>query len=98
MNKKINRADYAWVITESQDGGDIFVGLGRENGRSFIPVTRTREEGQALLSKLPAGQSGQRQVEAIHKSRILDQAAQQGFAVYLVDEAGKVLEKLQEIK
>ena len=98
MNNNIDEKDYAWVITEAHDGEDIFLGLSNDKGEQFIPVTQSKEEALILLPRLPAGQGGKRQVEAVHKKQILLQAAEQGFAVYLVDQEGKIREQLQETK
>lgn len=98
MNNKVDEKDYAWVITEARDEDEIFLGLGNDKGEQFIPVTQSREEALVLLQKLPAGQGGKRQVEAVHKKQILLQATEQGFAVHLVDQNGKILEQLQKIK
>ena len=94
MNNKVDEKDYAWVVTEDRQGEEIFLGLVNDKGEQFIPVTQSKEEALALLQKLPAGQGGKRQVEAVHKKQIMQHADKEGFVVYLVDNEGKILEQL----
>ena len=87
MVKEIDPANYVWVITDYSGPEETFLGLTHPDGQPFIPVTATREEAEALLEKLPPGE-GKREVEAIHKGGLIQEAARQGFAVYLVDGQG----------
>ncbi len=94
MSDKVKKEDYLWIITETRpDQEETLVGMSHPQGEAFIPATREKDQALILLGRLPAGR-GDRQVEAIHRVRLLDQAAEQGFVVYLVDEQGRVLERL----
>lgn len=97
-DKKGQQADYVWVIVESAGDDENFVGLSdSQSGETFVPVTSEREQGLMLLGRLPAGPQGaKREVEAIHKKRILELAGGEGFSVYLVDQDGKFLGRLDQ--
>lgn len=94
MSDQVDPKDYIWVVTEELAGNETLVGLSREDGGTFIPVTETKEEGLALLAQLPVGQGGKREVAATHKSRLLDEAKQNGFEVIRVNAKGELLERL----
>lgn len=95
LEAKVNLKDYVWVVVEVRGGSESFLGLADADGQTFVPVTAAKEQAYQLLAKLPAaGDGAQRQVEAIHRQRIAEEAARQGFLVYLVDETGRVVEKM----
>lgn len=95
QEQAVNTKDYVWVVVEVRGGQESFLGLSDETGQSFVPVTEAKEQAYMLLGKLPASSDGaQRQVEAIHINRIAQEAAGQGYLVYLVDENGRVIKRL----
>lgn len=92
---KVDQSKYVWVITEVKNGEDTFVGLSDPEGASFLPVCETKEHALMLLGRLPKGE-GERQAEAINKQGLLNEARNEGFAVYLVDPEGSVKERLDQ--
>ena len=91
----VNGKDYVWVIVEIRGQAESFLGLDDGHGQTLIPVTAEKDSALMLLGKLPlAGDGAQRQVEAIHRQRLGAIAAEQGFAVDLVDAQGRVLQRL----
>jgi hypothetical protein len=92
---KVDQAAYVWVITETINGEDTFVGMSDPEGASFLPVCESKEEALMLMGRLPKGE-GQRQAEAIHKQGLLTEAQSEGFAVYLIDSEGTVKERLDQ--
>ncbi|MCB2188931.1 MAG: hypothetical protein KQJ78_21125 [Deltaproteobacteria bacterium] len=96
-NQEVNPEDFVWVLTEFKGvDEENFVGLTGPRGEDFVPVTRDREEAQALLARIPARteEGWKRQVETIHRDDIIHQANQRGFAVYLVSPEGRIEEVL----
>lgn len=95
MQTGMNAKDYVFIIVESQGEKESFVGLQDPGGERFLAVTGEREQGQALLERLPPPAEGViRRLELIHRTQIVDQASQEGFMVYKVDGRGRVLERL----
>ncbi len=101
MQKKneVNPEDYYWVITVTErsketDTGwfESLLGLADEDGTQFVPVTAEKFEAETLLRLLPpAGHPDTlRQVEAMHKDLVRQQADEHGFNIYLVDGAGRI--------
>lgn len=103
QKQPVNPADYVWVITVTKrfedtgrDWEESLLGLADDQGNQFVPVTTEREAAQALLYKLPPepDKMVERQVEAMNKALVRQQAQEGGFDVYLVDGAGRVLGQL----
>lgn len=95
QQQAVESKNYVWVIVEVRGAAETFLGLDDGQGHSFVPVTAEKDAALMLLGKLPLASDGaQRQVEAIHRQRLGDIAAEQGFAVDLVDAQGRVLERL----
>lgn len=92
----VNPEDYVWVVIEIKGTDENFLGLENDAGERFVPVTASREDAQALLDRLPAAPQGTiRQIEATHKKQIAATAAEQDFAVYLVDGQGVLQGRLE---
>lgn len=92
---KVDQAAYVWVITETKNGEETFVGLSDPEGAPFLPVCETKEDALMLLGRLPKGE-GERQAEAIHKQGLMTEARNEGFAVYLIDPEGTVKQRLDQ--
>ncbi len=94
MSQGVRPEDYVWVVVEKQGGQENFLGVGLPHGGQFIPATKTKEEGLMLLGKLPQAAGLVREVESIHKFRLVEEAKLQGFAVFVVDSQGQIIERL----
>lgn len=95
LNQAVRPEDYLWVIVEKSGGQESFLGLNSADGRTFIPAVPSRDQGLMLMGRLPAAQAGVvRELEAINRNILHDQAAAQGFAVFVVDENGRILREL----
>ena len=93
MEKQTANEDYVWVITQGPEYEENFVGLVDDQNAKFVPVTMEKFEAEAIKARLP-NESGQLQVEAIHREQLIKEAGEQGFAVKLVDAAGVVKQTL----
>lgn len=95
MNQAVRPEDYLWVVVEKSGGQESFLGLNGADGRTFIPAAPSRDQGLMLLGRLPAAAPGtMRELEAIHHNVLLKQAGEHGFAVFVVDENGRILREL----
>ncbi|MEW5911714.1 MAG: hypothetical protein AB1814_04105 [Thermodesulfobacteriota bacterium] len=94
MEPKVDQSNYVWVIVERRGAEESFLGLAHQDGGQFIPVTAEKDQALMLLGRLPAAQDAERSVEAMHRQQIAEQAQAEGFAVYLVDAQGKIIERL----
>ncbi|MCF8034495.1 MAG: hypothetical protein K9K66_13280 [Desulfarculaceae bacterium] len=94
MSDKKDDTQYVWVVTERGKDYENFLGLEDEAGERFIPVTAEKDQALILLGRLPNNPEVQRTVEAMHREQIGEAARDDGFALYLVDENGKILERI----
>ncbi|KIX11780.1 hypothetical protein [Dethiosulfatarculus sandiegensis] len=99
MESQNKKEGYLWIITQSEENAeDSFVGLEDEQGEQFIPATESKEEALILMGRLPRDQGGKLQVEAIHQTRLLDEAGRSGFNVFKVDQDGRLLGRVSTEK
>ncbi len=95
MSQAARREDFIWVIVEKRGDQESFLGLTREDGKTFILATEDRDQGMMLQGRLPQPEAGvQRDLEAINKARLLQQAQEEGMSVYMVDAQGHFLRQL----
>ena len=93
-DKNIDQSQYVWVVTERGKDYEHFLGLEDEAGQRFVPVTAEKDQILMLLGRLPDNPDVIRTVEAMHRSQIGEAAQDDGFSLYLVDEKGRILERL----
>jgi hypothetical protein len=95
LNQTVRPENYLWVIVEKRGGEESFLGLTSAGGQTFIPAAPERDQGLMLMGRLPAAEAGvTRELEAIHQNLLAKQAKEQGFAVYVVDDQGRILREL----
>lgn len=95
MADKADASQYVWVIVERTRNDENFLGMAGEDGEMFIPVTAEKDQALMLVGRLPETEGVfLRNVEAIHRAQLLGQAQDEGFSVYLVDDKGRILERL----
>ncbi|MCB2227527.1 MAG: hypothetical protein KQH53_12690 [Desulfarculaceae bacterium] len=95
MSDKTDESKYVWVITQRGKDYENFLGLEDEAGERFIPVTAEKDHALILMGRLPVDPDVQRTVEAMHREQIGEAARDDGFSLYLVDENGKILERIE---
>jgi hypothetical protein len=91
---KKSQEDYLWVITETISDNESILGMASNEVDKFIPATKSKDEALILMGRMPPAESGERQVEAIHKDRLMQRAAEDGYTVYLVDQTGRVIQSI----
>ena len=73
-----------------------FVGFSDDKtGKKFLPVFKTKQDAKACFAKLPKDVfNGKYDVHAVIEDDLVTTAKDKGHDVYLVDEAGKILNQL----
>ena len=94
MSQETNTEDYLFIITEIKNNEESIVGMAGDDMDQFFPATKTKEEALVLMGRLPDEPGAERQVEAIHKDRLLSQAGAAGYRVFVVNMKGAILERL----
>jgi hypothetical protein len=84
-----------WVYVAVMDPGanEQYVGLVDADETSFIPAFLTKDEAQTCLINMPREKNKKYEVQAILYEELASDAIKNGFAVYLLDGQGKIMEK-----
>ena len=87
---------WVYVIVQDPEGSEKFLGLqDTESEIQFIPAFSSKEEATAGMYRLPLKTDPKkREVQAIILEDILFYAKENGFAVFVLDGDGKVLERM----
>lgn len=104
MAEKNEMPEWVWVVVEKEAGSKPFLELEaggpllaleeETRGLSFIPVFRTQEAGQAGRHGLAGKPGAEYELQAIRLSVVAEAARARGFDIYILDEDGRVLERL----
>ncbi len=95
MHPLIKENPMVWVVVQTQGGAESFVGQHDQKlDIAYIPFFREKEDaqrGQILMRKVKGRKY---EVQAIRCRELARDAAQSGFLLFLLDEDGRILEKI----
>ncbi|MBL0713738.1 MAG: hypothetical protein JJV98_08545 [Desulfosarcina sp.] len=95
MHALIEENQMVWVVVQTADGIETFVGQHHQDlDITFIPFFREKEDartGQILMRK---EKGCKYEVQAVHCKELAQDAARNGFLLFLLDEDGHILEKI----
>lgn len=98
--KKVRAADqWVWVVVQDPGGHEQF--LGQQDPQAdiaFIPAFSSKEAAQQGFLKLVRQPDQKYEVQAILREELAKDAAAGGFVIYLLNEHGKILEKIKPQK
>ena len=95
MHPLIEENPMVWVVVQTQGGTESFVGQHDQKlDIVYIPFFREKEDaqqGQILMRKVKGRKY---EVQAIRCRELARDAARSGFLLFLLDEDGRILEKI----
>ena len=95
MTNLIKENLMVWVVVQNEGGRETFVGQHDQDlNIAYIPIFREKEEaqkGQLLMNK---EKGGKYEIQAIRCQALARDAARSGFLLFLLDEDGRILEKI----
>ena len=95
MSTDIDGNAWVWVIVLNPGGQEQFLGQhDEEKDISFIPTFLEKEEAVAGAEQLVQEGGQSYEVQAIRYQELARRAADHGFMLFLLDKAGRVLEKI----
>jgi hypothetical protein len=95
MSKPISNDDWVWVVVQDPGGREQFLGQEEnETGVAFIPTFKEKEDALMCMPLMTRDKQTKYEPQAVIYSDLKEQAAQSGFVLYLLDNEGRVLEKL----
>ena len=95
MHALIEENPMVWVVVQTQGGNENFVGQhDQELDIVYIPFFREKEDaqkGQIMMHKVKGAEY---EVQAIRCRELARDASRSGFLLFLLDEDGRILEKI----
>ncbi len=86
-----------WLYVAIQKIGNVEQIVGQtddEHGVSFIPAFLSKESAQQAMFHLPLEKKGKYEVQAIIYEDLARHATEGAFLIFILDEEGKVIERL----
>ncbi len=95
MNRLIEENPMVWVVVQNEDGQETFVGQHDQDlDIAYIPVFREKEEAQQGQGMMNKESGGKYEVQAVRCRELARDAARSGFLLFLLDNEGRILEKI----
>ena len=95
MANTINNDDWVWVVVQDPGGNERFLGQEeKESGIAFIPTFKEKEDALMCMPLMTRDKNIKYEAQAVIYSDLKEQAVGSGFVLYLMDNEGRVLEKL----
>jgi len=96
MSKLIKGNPWVWVVVIDPGGNEQFLGQhDKEKDVSFIPTFLEKEEALQGLKNLSFEEGHKYEVQAIQYEELARDSAENGFMLFILSGAGKVLEKIR---
>lgn len=96
MSKLVQGNPWVWVVVQDPGGNEQFLGQhDKEKEVSFIPTFLEKEEAQQCLNHLTREEGHKYEVQAIQYEELARSSSEHGFAVFILNGAGEVLEKIE---
>lgn len=96
MSNQIKDTWYYVIIQNPETAGEQFVGYtDKKNGATFIPAFKTKETAQQCFPIMPKDIINNKfEVQAVIREDLMTLAQKNGYAVFLMDDKGSILEKI----
>ena len=96
MGKVIRGNPWVWVVVLDPGENEQFLGqYDQENEISYIPTFLEKEEALQSLEHLAREQGHKYEVQAIQYEDLASNAAENGFALFILNAKGEILEKIK---
>lgn len=96
MTKEIKSDTWIWVIVQNPGANEQFLGQhDEETNVSFIPAFHQKEDAQQCLIQLTTEKKKKYEAQAICFEELAKDAAQNDFMIFMLDQDGKILEKIK---
>ena len=95
MHALIEENPMVWVVVQTHGGSESFVGQHDQKlDIAYIPFFREKEDAQRGQILMRKDKGGKYEVQAIRCRELARDAAHSGFLLFLLNEDGQILEKL----
>jgi hypothetical protein len=95
MTKKLKPDTWIWVVVQNPGANEQFLGQHDEKtNTSFIPAFYQKEDAVQCLFQFTIDKKQKYEVQAIFFGELAKDAAQNEFMIFMLDENGKISEKI----
>ena len=95
MNTLIKENPMVWVVVQNDGGSETYVGQHDEElDIVYIPFFREKDDAQQGRIMMRKDKGGKYEVQAIRCRELARDAARSGFLLFLLDEDGRIIEKI----
>ena len=94
MTASFDNDDWVWVVVQDPGGDEQYLGQQAEGGAAFIPMFAKKDHALMCMHLMTRDKRKKYEVQAVIYSDLKDQAATSGFLLFLLDEEGRVLDKI----
>ncbi len=95
MTPLIKENPMVWVVVQNEGGTETFVGQhDQDTDIDYIPFFKEKEEAQKGQLMMRKAKGCQYEVQAIRCQELARDAARSGFLLFLLDEDGRIIEKI----
>ena len=96
MKGKLTPDTWIWVVVQNPGADEQFLGQhDQDQDESFIPAFFEKEDAQQCLIHMATKKGDKYEVQAILCGELTQDAAKNGFMVFMLDAEGKILEKIR---
>jgi len=96
MGNKQEKDRWVWVLVQNPGGDEVIVGQHDDGADvSFIPAFNEKEDGQKSYHFLVRDKGKKDEFQAIILEDLKHHAADNGFEIFVLNDAGEVLEKIK---
>jgi hypothetical protein len=96
MKNKDQEDQWVWVVVQNPGDREQFLGqYDKHEDISFIPTFHSKEDAQQCFMNMARQKGSKYEVQAILYEELAKEAAAGGFMIFLLNENGKVLEKIK---
>jgi hypothetical protein len=86
---------WVWVVVRDIGENEHFLGIQRKGEKfPFIPMFLKKEAANECVKKIVPEKGVKLETQTIRYEDLAQQAAQNGFMIFLLDGAGEILEKI----
>ena len=96
MSTEIQADQWVWVVVQDPGKDERFLGQhDEEQDISYIPTFLEKEDALQCLDLLARDEKRKYEVQAIQYDQLARDAAENGFLLFLLNNAGEILEKIR---
>jgi hypothetical protein len=95
MSALIQGNPWVWVVVQDPGGDEQFLGQHDEDKNiSYIPTFLEKQDASQCLNLLMRDENRKYEVQAIQYEQLARDAAEHGFMLFVLNNAGEILEKI----